>query len=307
MNKLYFFRSLLLVGFLGGVSSSFAGREYDDCCEPACCEQVYDCGDPLNCGAVNFWLRAGIAPTLWNGRGEFSLVSCNALAVPNTISNIVPVFQLPKFKSFFKLPWIIGGQIGYAVTDCLEFFVEANYHKASHKTGGPNGATFVLNNVTVPNDIVNVSLTFLDGYRVTDFYVGARYYWGRCWCDRFAGFIGGKFGLVHHQEVDFNYSISSVNCPSSAALASTTCVPFFLRNNAPGVGLDIGFDYCWGCGWSFMFMAEVVATCGPRGNDNIILTSNCSQLPSLMPSNIIIGGIGTEIFFPITFGLKYSF
>jgi hypothetical protein len=54
-------------------------------------------------------------------------------------------------------------------------------------------------------------------------------------------------------------------------------------------------------------MGEVVATCGPKSNGNIPIAANCSQLSSIMPSNLIVGGTGTELFFPVTLGLKYSF
>lgn len=300
MNKPLFFRYLLLIGCLSQISSAFAGRDYyGDCCQPACCEQVYDCGDPLNCGSVNFWVRAGVAPTIWHDRGDFSFVSCNALSIPNVSSNVIPVFPLPKFKDFFKTPWIIGGQIGYAVTDCFEFYIEANYRKASQRQ-------YVLGDVAIPNDVVSIVIDFQDGYRAVDFYVGARYYWGRCWCDRLAWFLGGKFGLVHRQAVDFDFTITSTFCPASAALTGTNR-EFFARKNSPAAGVNFGLDWCWGCGWSFVIMAEVVATCGPCSNDNLVIPSNCSQLPSLLPSNIIIGHIGTEIFFPVTFGVKYSF
>lgn len=304
MNKPLFFRYLLLIGSLGQISSMLATRDYDDCCQPACCEQVYDCGDPLNCGSVNFWFRAGVAPTIWHDRGDFSLVSCNALSVPNFNSNIVPVLPLPKFRHFFNTPWVIGGQIGYAVTDCLEFYLEANYRKASSRR-------FVLDGIAIPNDIVNISFDFHHGYRAVDFYVGARYYWGRYWCDRIAFFLGGQFGLVHRQDVDFDFTITSTVCSASSALTSSALgngpKPFFRRKTSPAAGANFGLDWCVGCGWSFVILAEVIATCGPRGNENIPITSNCSQLPSLLPSNIIIGPIGTEIFFPVTFGFKYSF
>lgn len=309
MNKPLFLRYLLLIGCLSQMSSLIASRYYDDCCQPACCEQVYDCGDPLNCGSVNFWFRAGIAPTIWRERGDFSLVSCNALAIPNIDSNIVSVFQLPKFKHFFRTPWIVGGQIGYAVTDCFEFYVEANYRKAAARNfllDGGSDANGQPIGLPIPNDNVIVSLNFLDGYRAVDFYVGARYYWGRCWCDRLAWFLGGKFGLVHRQAVEFNYRITSTMCSASAALTGLN-QEFFGRHNSPAAGVNFGLDWCYGCGWSFVIMAEVIATCGPNSNSNIIVPSNCSQLPSLLPSNIIIGHIGTEIFIPVTFGLKYSF
>ncbi|CAN5184993.1 hypothetical protein BH09DEP1_BH09DEP1_3040 [soil metagenome] len=308
MNKPLFFRYLLLIGCLSQISSVFAARDYDDCCQPACCEQVYDCGDPLNCGSVNFWFRAGVAPTVWRDRSDFSLVSCNALSIPNNNSNIVPVFELPKFKSFFKTPWIIGGQIGYAVTDCLEFYLEANFRKASHRRFLLDGGVDENGNIigiTIPNDRVTVLLNFHDGYRATDFYVGARYYWGRYWCDRIAFFLGGQFGLVHRQAVDFDFVVTSTQCSIGSALTGSS--EFFERSNSPAAGVNFGLDWCMGCGWSFMILAEVIATCGPKSNDNILITSNCSQLPALLPSNIIIGHIGTEIFFPVTFGFKYSF
>lgn len=298
MNKTFVFKTLLFIGCLSQSASVLASREYNDCCQPACCEPVYDCGDPLNCGSVNFWLRAGVAPTVWHDRGNFSLVSCNALSIPDFNSDIVNVFELPKFKHFFKTPWIIGGQIGYAVTDCLEFYIEANYRKASHRR-------FELEGIAIPNDRVNILFNFHDGYRAADFYVGARYYWGRCFCDRLAWFLGGQFGFVHRQAVDFDFTITSTFCSASNALRGTS--QFFKRHNSPAAGVNFGLDWCWGCGWSFMFLTEIVATCGPKSNDNIHIASNCSQLPSLLPSNIIVGHIGTEIFFPITFGIKYSF
>lgn len=294
-----FFKYLILAGCLSQMATAFAGRGYDDCCEPSCCERVYDCGDPLNCGSLNFWVRAGVAPTIWRDRGDFSLVSCNGLAAGQD-STIVTLFELPKFSKFFKTPWIIGGQIGYAVTDCMEFYLEANYRKANHKK-------FVISDVAIPNDTLTVTFLFDDGYRAVDAYAGARYYWGRCWCDKLAWFLGGKFGLVHRQEVDFDFSLAQEICVVGAPLESRNSVPFFYRSTSPSVGLNFGLDWCWGCGWSFMFMAEVVATCGPKSNDNIVIANNCSQLPLLNPSNIIIGHIGTEIFFPITFGVKYSF
>lgn len=308
MKKIFIFRYLLLISCLSQASAVFAAREYDDCCQPACCEQVYDCGDPLNCGSVNFWFRAGVAPTIWHDRGEFSLVSCNALAIPGVSNVIVPVFELPKFSRFFRTPWIIGGQIGYAVTDCLEFYVEANYRKASHHNFVLNGGLDQNGNpkgVAIPNDKVVIALNFHEGYRAADFYVGARYYWGRWWCDRLAGFLGGQFGFVHRQNVDFDFAITSVSCPGSQPLTGTSS--FFRRHNSPAAGVNFGIDWCFGCGWSFVILAEVIATCGPRSNNNIVIESNCSQLPSLLPSNIMVGRIGTEIFFPVTFGFKYSF
>lgn len=299
-------RIILIVGFLIAYAPNVISRVYSDanCCERTCCEPEYNCGTPLNCGSLNFWVRGGVVPTSWRDRGNFSAVSCNALAITGFGKTIVDFFRLPQFKKLFHLPWTVGGQIGYAVTNCFEFYTEFNYRTASRRI-------FTANNVSVANgnDVENITLTLSNNYRVFDAYVGGRYYWGRYWCDRFALFLGGKFGLVHHNAVCFNYNITSVSCPGE--LVSPGDTQFFFRNTRPAAGLNVGIDWCLNCGWSFMVMGEIVASCGGKSNGNIRIAANegCpTQLPNIgAPTNLIVGGTGTELFFPVTFGLKYSF
>ena len=259
MKNIHMFKALLaLCIFTGWNTSNYAGVVDNCCSEDRCCERVYDCGNPLNCGSINFVGRIGVAPTLWRDRGNFSAVSCNSLAVPGYGLDIVNFFKLPKYKKFFHEPFIVGGQIGYALTNHVEIFWEANYRRASHRQ-------FTLSNVEIPNnDAVNIVFRFDNPYRVFDTYVGVRYYWDLCWCYPVSFFLGGKFGLVHHKSVCFNYLISSVNCPTSTPLASAANVPFFYSNTSAASGLNLGFDWCVGCGWSVMLMGEVVATCGPK-------------------------------------------
>ena len=293
---------MLIAGLLlCSAPSVFADRYIDnDCCQRTSCEPEYNCGCPLNCGSLNIWLRGGVAPLSWRDRGDFSAVSCNSLAT-SFGQNIVPILSpLPPFKKFFHLPWTVGGQLGYAFTDCFEFYVEFNYRSASKRT-------FTQEEIAIVNDVVNVTFRFDSNYRVFDAYVGGRLYWGRYWCDRIALFLGAKFGLVHHKSICFDFNITSVNCPNALPLVSTATTPFFLRNTRPSVGLNLGFDWCLGCGWSFMIMGEIVSSCGPKSNGNIVIPSNCTLLPTILPSNLLIGGTGTELFFPVTFGFKYSF
>ncbi len=304
--RMYF---ILLLGFLVSSPTMITARVYSesDCCQKSDCEPDYDCGCPLNCGSLNIWLRGGVAPLSWRDRGDFSALSCNSLATTFG-QDIVPILHpLPQFKKFFHLPWIAGGQIGYAFTDCFEFYLEFNYRSASRRV-------FTQEGIVIPNDTVTVTLTFNDNYRVYDAYIGGRAYWGRYWCDRLAVFFGAKFGLVHHKSICLASpsTITSSSCPASLPLqiaAGTATVPFFLRNTRPAAGINAGFDWCLGCGWSFMIMGEIVASCGPKSNGegNLVITSNCTQLPSILPSNLIVGGTGTELYFPVTFGLKYSF
>jgi hypothetical protein len=296
-------KSLLLFCLLFNLTSVYATREYDSSCGAnQCREQNYDCN---SCGCFDIEVRAGVAPTIWSDRGLVQAVSCNALAIPGFNRSIVDLFKLPKFSKFFHVPWIVGVHLGYEVSPCFETYIEFNYRQA-------RGRTFELigrDAITIPNDVLNVTFTFNDKYRAFDAYIGARYYWtwDWCWCNEVDVFLGGKFGLVHRKKVDFAYNFSSASCVSETALTSA-CTPFFFASTRPAAGLNIGAEWCLGCGFWLVLTGEVVATCGPKNNDNIAaINAGCNVLPSILPSNLIIGHIGTEIFFPITLGLKYSF
>lgn len=279
--------------------------------EDACCRQEYECGNPLNCGEIDFQVQAGIAPTLWTDRGEFSAISCNTLST-DANESIVPFFQMPSFNKLFKLPWIIGGHIGYALSDCFETYIEFNYRQGKHKD-------FELLGVSVPNyqtpgNFLNININMLDDYRVFDVYLAGRYYWELDWChwENLSFFFGGKFGLLRRYQVNAAIVITSEAQPVPNPTAiNLACVPFFLKKISPSGGLHAGFEWCLGCNFSTVFTAEVVATCGPRSNKNIAGINGgpngCNILPAILPTNLIVGSVGSEVFFPITWGLKYSF
>jgi|GEM_PF-1365212 hypothetical protein len=300
---------LLFSLMVSGIAPMYADYYNDDCCQTdccatSCCEPVYDCGDPLNPCSVDLAFFAGVAPSIWTNRGNFSLISCNALSlVPPATDTVVPLFEIPRFNQLFHVPWIVGGWIGYAITCNLEVFLQVDYRQASVRS------PFVLNNISIPgNQTLNATLTLNNSYRAFDAFVGARYYWGRCWCDRIAFFVGGQFGLVHRKEIDFSYVITNPTCPGSAPLTVSN-VALFLRNTVPAVGFNIGVDWCFGCGWSGFIMVDFIGSCGPRSNTfntglNVV---SCGQLPILLPSDAVIGGIGSEVFFPVAVGVRYSF
>ena len=97
-----------------------------------CCPRQYECGcNPLYCGAWDLQVQGGVAPVLWRNRGPVYGINC-------TSSPTVPVITLfdtsSKFNKFFKTPWIVGGQIGYAVSDNSRVFVEFDYSQAKAKS-----------------------------------------------------------------------------------------------------------------------------------------------------------------------------
>jgi hypothetical protein len=301
----------LLLGML--FFAATAEMKADNCCPTSscatsCCDSD-NCGSPLNCGCFNIQVQAGVAPVIWSKRDCFELVSCNAASLTcngNTpIGPVIPVFELPKFSRLFRVPWTVGGKIGYALSDRTEVYIEANYRQSRAKhcfTANPdiNLGLFVAE----PTFQINVN----SKYRFYDVFLGARYYGDRCWiCDRLAWFVGIQFGLVHHKEVKASITTSSRSNTCAPAF-TTDCFNFFHRHTSPAAGANIGLDYCICGGLSLVLTAEFIATCGPTGGQ--VCFAGCDAdvvLPELRPTNFIVGDIQTEVYFPVTLGLKYSF
>lgn len=290
-----FFLAPLLAG---SINADSYRQDRDECCRPSCC---YECGcNPLYCGALDLQVQAGVAPILWRDRGVFNTVIC-PLA---DISSVGSLFNIPKFRTFFHIPWIVGGQVGYALSDNIRVYLEANYVQASAKNN------VLLSTVGITP---SVAILFNNGkYKLFDAYVGIRYYFDR-WCDMVSLFVGMKAGVLHHNRTRFAPTITVT--PAAGIVIPT--IDLFVRSTVPSGGLNVGLDFCLcGC-WSLALTAELVASCGPKSNENIPFGqpgASCTAIafqPTLpaVPglNNILIGHIGTELRFPITASLRYSF
>lgn len=261
-----------------------------DCCRPTCC---YECScNPLYCGAWDLQIQAGVAPISWSNRGNFSLIQCAGVAAANPIS---PLFEIPQFHHFYKLPWTVGFQVGYHHSDNVRLYVEFDYVQASAKndvevqTIGISPNTFVFN---------------LQKHRLFEAYVGARYYWDR-WCERVAFFLGLKVGLVHYKHVSYNATVT----PPVPAVQFAVDAPLFNNKTRPSGGIDFGFDICFcGC-WSLVITGAVIASCGPQSNNLSLTSGSGCVVNTVVPgiNNVLIGRIGTELRFPVTAGVRYSF
>lgn len=286
MKKLLTAKSLsllMLLSLFGGKAE--AGRHYEDgyvsesrdCCFSSC----YECGcNPLYCGAWDLQIQAGVAPIVWRNRGDILGVACPT-ANPNAL---VTLFETPKFNDVYKTPWVVGGQIGYHWSDNARVYLEFNYSQAKAKTAAQFATSIVG---------LNAFLT-LDKYKVFDAHVGARYYWDR-WCDRVAFFLGGKVGLTHHKSNDVALRAAS------GELETTLNFRAFDSNTVVSGGANFGFDICFCGNWSFVVTGEVVASCGPRAARFHVVE------PVFNIQDIIVGGIGTELRFPVTAAVRYSF
>lgn len=293
MKKLLTAKSLsllMLLSLFGGKAE--AGRNYEDgyvsesrdCCFSSC----YECGcNPLYCGAWDLQIQAGVQPITWRNRGETLGVSCGVSAA----NPVIALFETPKFNKLFKTPWIVGGQVGYHWSDNARVYVEFNYSQAKAKSD-------VALATAIGAGTLNSVLNFTSKYKVFDAYVGARYYWDR-WCDRVAFFLGAKVGLTHHKSADVNVAATLGQLNNTFLFANA-----FQSNNVVSGGADFGFDVCFCGNWSFVITGSVLASCGPRANRLHVADV---VTPTLGVTDLIVGGIGSELRFPVTAGIRYSF
>ncbi len=274
----------LLVALLCTVGAVQAGRSYeadysnDNCCRTSC----YECGcNPLYCGAWDLQIQAGVNPITWRNRGLTTLVECP------TTSAVLTDSEVFKFKDGFKTPWIVGGQVGYHWSDNVRGYLEFNYSQAKAKA------------VVVPNTLFVIARTEDAKYKIFDAYFGLRYYWDR-WCDRVAFFLGAKVGLTHHKGITGDLIAGD---ESGTITVLNPNLQVFRSNNVVSGGADFGFDVCFCGNWSFVVTGAVLASCGPRFVQNIIIPAN--QI--VAATNILTSGVGTELRFPVTAGIRYSF
>ncbi len=252
---------------------------------------------PLSCGSFDLQVHAGVAPILWRNRGAFQAVVCE-LELPT--GPVATAFDLPKFSTFYRTPWIVGGQIGYALDDNLRIYLEANYLQSRAKSDVLFDVPFIPGETVILN---------LEKYKTIDAYFGTRYYFNR-WCDRASLFLGGKIGFMHHKKIDFDFV---ANVPGVGSLRLAAPISFYTSNTVVSGGFNIGLDYLICSCVSFVVTLDVVANCGFRHNSVVAPLTGPSGLlhnlaaPIVAETQLIIGGIGSEIRFPITAGIRYSF
>lgn len=291
---------ILLASNVGSeIKAAYNDRYENGCCPTNNCNTCcYECGcEALYHNAFDVQFHAGAAPIVWTDKGDISFVQC--MANPVT-SGIAFLFEVPRFFKLFRVPWTVGAQVGYALDQHVRLFAEFNYLQAN----GKGNALVTSEGVAVPQTIA----FSLRKYKLFDVYLGAQYYWNRA-CDWVAPFVGVKFGLTHRQHTRFSSTLTSAQIVPPVTL--TDNVDLFHGHTVPSGGLQLGLDFCFcGC-WSVQLVGELVAACGPDSAQIPFgQIDNCQVIqPVPVPgiNNLLIGHIGTELRFPITLGIRYSF
>jgi len=271
-------KALALLSLL--VITSFAQAYHfgdEVCCqqENACCE---DATAPLVCGSWGIQVKGGVVPIHNTKQGPVYLFGPN-------LERPITLFDIPKFNHVYKTPWLVGGELSYACTEYIQLFGEVNYYHASGRNY-EQSLTF--------EEQTGLIRSILTPYKSIGGYIGTRFFCDR-WFDILAPFVGFKVGLRNHKEIDATQTINGVRVPSTLRM--------YLKNTVVSGGAQLGFDTCVWSSLKFVFTAEVVAVAGARPNRNVVLPE--SSLSTL--TGFSQGDVGTEVSFPITFGLRYDF
>jgi hypothetical protein len=254
--------------------------------------QAYDC---------NRWswdIQAGVAPTVWINRGEFTAVSCNATQVLSLPNAVIPLFNFPQFNHLFHVPWIIETYFSYATDSGLDLFVQFDYRRAKSRT-------FVIPNLVIPGiDTLSFAIAPRDHYQAIDAFVGL---YKQCLleCLDMFWFYGAKVGIVHRSKIDSTFITNSLTVPFENETATRMLIQ---KNTVPAVGGSLGLTGCICGNFLWRFQIEMVAACGPHITQNIPFDFGTESVlinPLLAPNGFINNGIQTEIYFPVTFGFKY--
>lgn len=268
----YFIALALLLPLISWAQSDYA-RD---------CKSCYEClENAVNSCAFDVQVQAGIVPISWKNRGFVYGNNCDILPPSAAF------FQIPHFNDFYKLPWSVGGQIGYGLDCNARVFVEFNYAQAKEKCS------------VIPTFSRTVGLS-VSKYKYFDGYAGVRYYTDRS-CNRTAFFMGAKVGFVHHKTTYFDATLIS-QIPPVVLAPRAPATALFIKNTVISGGGHLGADICLWANLSLVLTAEIVASCGPRGNSLVVVSP-----VALGVNSLIIYGVGTELRFPVTLGLRYSF
>ncbi len=327
----------LMITLMGG--SALAKEYYEDCSTEMEC-----CGDtPFECGGWNVKGKVGIAPSIFTGRGTVWGVSCeNSVdAGGNYIGSPIFAFSnMPKFNDLFKNPgFTVGAEIGYAMSDYAESFLEVNWRRYSgNKHDNNNNSNEALITLTgVPAAMITLGIDNLVAggttstsdhrYSAIGGYAGMRRHFGRYWCNRFSVFVGAKVGILHRNRIDTNLVLVQTagdpigqTLPTPRVSPLTVAVPsvdkvttLFAHQNTISGGPQVGFNFCFWKAFSFQVTGEFVASGAFKSNRNFVLpptnfTDPVNTLANQTAfTNVIFGETGVEMTFPVTFGLTYEF
>lgn len=259
-----------------------------DSCEDVCCDDepylIDTCysSTPLNECAWSISIRGGIAPTAWLNRGDAYIV------IPASVPPVISIGRVKSYNDLFDLPWVAGLELAYNSTGNTQVFVEGVFRSSPNKNSIKR---------TVEGATPVVVTERMDDAKTWFGYLGARQYFNRDWiCDSVAPYIGFKAGFVHHDKIRMKFFENSDKKGSFTLFEATTGV---------SAGVFLGLDCALMESLSLQLQGDLLVSQAIQGKRNIPLPviSNDNRVVT----NIIAGRVNSEVSFPITVALRYSF
>jgi len=251
-----------VIFFQAGPLSAF------DCCDP--------CRGPLKECSVRIGIRGGVSPTYYTDKSE------NLLIGDTGVNGVLGTSSVPDFSDQFDLPWVIGGHIGYTLSDHIEVFLDGQY------THG-DGDTYIF-----AADPFEVTQVFTD-FESWSLYAGARYYfcgWDMCG-QCLSLFIGGKLGFRQYDAVDFTEDLVG---PVNISFDSRD---YYKSHTVPSIGAQIGLEWFFSSCLSANIMAEFIYSGQLRSEFQ-------STNGGVGVQTVSVGDTGPLFSIPITVGINFS-
>ncbi len=215
---------------------------------------------------------------------------------------------LPKFKDAFSNRVLhIGAEVGYNLRDNCLAYADITYDRAHGNTACFSIDQKDLGNPPADGNTSTIQSIFnqtYSTYHQFGAFLGARYYFDRCICNRLSFFLGNKIGIVHRRRICAD---TNIEFDDEALSTQHINIEIAKDDNTVGGGIHIGLDVCL-CDWlSAYFGAEIVALCGLKTNRQIPMPINEATLNYVIqPSHIIPARTGTMLQFPVWIGLRYN-
>lgn len=279
--KSLFSQSLLLTALVCTAASLYAVREYEH-------ERHYrpEREERENCSSCVSWLwenvgfevKGGVAPIVWVDRG-------NALCTPDCVNNTAT--EVNQFLHLFKVPWTVGAELQWSMGDCSRTYLDFQYRQAKGKDACLNVPVLYL------PGFVNVTARF-DKYQTYSLYLGGdRFFFNDWLCENLSAFAGIEVGFTHERNLNVNLFATD-----ESGYTSSNC---YKKRNVLSGGGRFGVDYNNVCNClTVNLTVEILGQAGPRFGSLEVPTSSLGTV-------VLLNGVTTEVIFPITLGLRYSF
>lgn len=261
------------------------------------------CSTPIKQGEWNISIKGGIAPTTWLNRRNEYVVSINQQNTP-----IVTSKNIGSFEDNFDMPWTASVEVAYNISDYSQIFVEGSYKSAPNKK-------------STKKEVDGIKLRErTDDAHDWSGYFGVRQFFCRDWvCDSVAPYIGFKAGFVNHQKINTHFYVGKVaqnqnqNQNQNEAQNKPQIVyneigkqVQFQSTTGISAGAFIGLDCALMESLNIQLQIEVIASQPIQGRQNVEFPGSRTLQPGEI-TNIMAGKINSELTFPITVGLRYSF